>query len=162
MYFQKIRFTVPYHTCIIVRVLIPNPYLKPLEFTNSELDGWMKILRWSKLAPVLSKLSTGSYFRVNNIRVLFFSTKTQISDSHDTLNKRISLIRDPKVTILPVLEKWIEDGNTVRKLDLQWLIKRMIHYNRFDHALEVSTSILYFLSLLLILKFYQHSLIKFC
>ncbi|OVA00590.1 Pentatricopeptide repeat [Macleaya cordata] len=99
----------------------------------------MKLVQWSRLVPLLSRLSCNvSYPRVNKFKVLFFSTKTLNSHSFDSLYKRVSPIRDPKASIIPVLEKWVEDGNTVKRLDLRLLIRRMMYYRRFQHALEIS------------------------
>ncbi|KAF8413888.1 hypothetical protein HHK36_001882 [Tetracentron sinense] len=85
------------------------------------------------------KLACSSIFNSNFgfgfsrvFRVFFSST------SEDTLFKRISPAGDPRVSIVPVLDKWIEEGRTVNREDLQTMIKQMRAYGRFTHALEIS------------------------
>ncbi|KAK9152738.1 hypothetical protein Sjap_000218 [Stephania japonica] len=72
------------------------------------------------------------------LRVSFFSTKTSISRSSHSLQKIVLAITDPKTSIVPELEKWIEEGNTVEKEKLQTLIQRARNYRRPNHALEIS------------------------
>ncbi|XP_019057943.1 PREDICTED: pentatricopeptide repeat-containing protein At4g21705, mitochondrial-like [Tarenaya hassleriana] len=52
------------------------------------------------------------------------------------LYKRISPLGDPKFSIVPVLDEWVREGNSVNKQQLRQLIKELTKYSRFGHALE--------------------------
>ncbi|KAF5204658.1 Pentatricopeptide repeat-containing protein [Thalictrum thalictroides] len=72
---------------------------------------------------------------------LFNSTKTQTSKSEtssDILYNRVSSVKDSKVSIVPILDQWIQDGNTIKKNQLQAMIKQLKLSNRFQHALQMS------------------------
>ncbi|KAA8516861.1 hypothetical protein F0562_017321 [Nyssa sinensis] len=74
-------------------------------------------------------------------RVSLYSTTATVSGagkSKDSLYRRISPIGDPRVSIVPVLDQWIEEGRKVYKDQLQNIIKQLRRYRRFKHALEVS------------------------
>ncbi|OVA14940.1 Pentatricopeptide repeat [Macleaya cordata] len=107
----------------------------------------MKIVcSWNRFNSSSSSSSSssqrGCYYRA--LRVLFYSTETvtstppSTSTSKDTLYKRISPVGDPRVSIVPVLDKWIEEGKSVKREDLRSMIKQLRLYKRFKHALEIS------------------------
>lgn len=77
----------------------------------------------------------------SSARVLYYSTQTLAFKPRDSLYRRISPIGDPTVSIIPVLDGWIEDGNTVEKKELQVMIKQLRGYKRYKHALQVSLCI---------------------
>ncbi|KAH7513117.1 hypothetical protein FEM48_Zijuj12G0162600 [Ziziphus jujuba var. spinosa] len=54
----------------------------------------------------------------------------------DALYRKISPMGDPKVSIVPVLDKWVQDGQYVSKAGLLDIIKELRHYGRYGHALE--------------------------
>ncbi|XP_010439439.1 PREDICTED: pentatricopeptide repeat-containing protein At2g20710, mitochondrial-like [Camelina sativa] len=54
------------------------------------------------------------------------------------LYKRISPLGDPKISIVPVLDEWRGEGNYTSKEELRGMIKELMKYKRFGHALEVS------------------------
>ncbi|CAL9226328.1 unnamed protein product [Arabidopsis halleri] len=54
------------------------------------------------------------------------------------LYKRISPLGDPKISIVPVLDEWRGEGIYTSKEELRGMIKELIKYKRFVHALEVS------------------------
>ncbi|KAJ6878143.1 pentatricopeptide repeat-containing protein [Populus alba x Populus x berolinensis] len=94
---------------------------------------------------LFSLLPQNYQFSISSTRVLaslLFSTKTPtkpLSSSHSTtLCRRIEAIRDPRVSIVPALDQWIKEGNTVDKHHLVSLVRLMKDYKRFKHALEVS------------------------
>ncbi|KAJ8624298.1 hypothetical protein MRB53_032828 [Persea americana] len=72
----------------------------------------------------------------SSARVLYYSTQTLAFKPRDSLYSRISPIGDPTVSIVPVLDGWIEDGNTVEKKELQLLVKQLRRYKRYKHALQ--------------------------
>lgn len=96
---------------------------------------------------LFSLLPQNYQFSISSTRVLaslLFSTKTPtkpLSSSHSTtLCRRIEAIRDPRVSIVPVLDQWVKEGNTVDKHHLVSLVRLMKDYKRFKHALEVFIS----------------------
>ncbi|TXG55169.1 hypothetical protein EZV62_020425 [Acer yangbiense] len=64
-------------------------------------------------------------------------TITQSSPSK-LLYDRIQTIRDPKISVVPVLDKWVGEGNTVDTRKLHNLVRAMKEFKRFHHALEIS------------------------
>lgn len=54
------------------------------------------------------------------------------------LFRRISPLGDPKISIVPVLDQWVAEGNSVERRPFLRLIKRMRSYRRHGHALEIS------------------------
>ncbi|CAB4303861.1 unnamed protein product [Prunus armeniaca] len=60
------------------------------------------------------------------------------SSSSTTLHDRIKVIRDPKASVLPVLEQWVTEGGAVEKQELQSLVRLLKDFRRFNHALEIS------------------------
>ncbi|KAJ9170962.1 hypothetical protein P3X46_019020 [Hevea brasiliensis] len=99
--------------------------------------------------------STKSFPRSLTVRQIYicsrvlaslFSTKAQTQPYRPSsssprvlaLYRRIERVRDPKASVAPVLEKWVSEGNTVQKEQLQFLVRRMKCYRRFNHALEIS------------------------
>ncbi|KAH7513116.1 hypothetical protein FEM48_Zijuj12G0162500 [Ziziphus jujuba var. spinosa] len=103
----------------------------------------------------LFKLNFYNHFRSKNMFIspLFYSTTTTTTKTESTRNSRnqkgsldalyrkISPIGDPKVSIVPVLDKWIHDGRAVDKRRLLDIIKELRHYRRYKHALEDETDL---------------------
>ncbi|XP_073002676.1 pentatricopeptide repeat-containing protein At2g20710, mitochondrial-like [Typha latifolia] len=69
-----------------------------------------------------------------------FSAETVPSDrgSVDSLYSRVVMVANPKISVVPVLEKWIGEGKPVAKQDLQSMVKKMRSMRRYSHALEIS------------------------
>ncbi|KAF2307709.1 hypothetical protein GH714_031077 [Hevea brasiliensis] len=59
-------------------------------------------------------------------------------DSLNELYRRISPVGDPKISIVPILDRWIEEGRSVNKEQLVSFIKKFRYYKRYYHALEIS------------------------
>ncbi|KAK9085247.1 hypothetical protein Sjap_025658 [Stephania japonica] len=73
------------------------------------------------------------------IMLSFYSTETLPSNPwRDTLYGRISQIGDPKLSVSPVLDQWIDEGKSVIPNTLRSMIRQLRAYRRFKHALEVS------------------------
>ncbi|XP_022764060.1 pentatricopeptide repeat-containing protein At2g20710, mitochondrial-like [Durio zibethinus] len=77
------------------------------------------------------------------LRVLSYSTKTlspntSPSKARDSLHIRASRTGDPKASIVPVLNQWLEEGKPIKQSMLQTLIRQLRSFRRFKHALEVS------------------------
>ncbi|KAF5934977.1 hypothetical protein HYC85_026106 [Camellia sinensis] len=66
------------------------------------------------------------------------SSSSSSSSSVDSLYNRLVPFRDPKISIVPVLNAWAEEGRPVTKQELQSLLHLMKNFNRFKHALEIS------------------------
>ncbi|KAL8248201.1 hypothetical protein R6Q59_005069 [Mikania micrantha] len=60
------------------------------------------------------------------------------SDANSSLYRRISPVGDPNISIIPVLDQWISEGRTVDKDSLDKIIKSLMKFRRFKHALEMS------------------------
>ncbi|KAJ4837313.1 hypothetical protein Tsubulata_031453 [Turnera subulata] len=98
----------------------------------------------TKLSSLLHK-NHETHFPVAKVVASFFSTKTlnqapppPSPEQFQLLYGRIKSITDPKDSVLPVLEQWVEEGRPLEKHQLQALIGRLRDLNRVDHALEVS------------------------
>ncbi|CAB4303866.1 unnamed protein product [Prunus armeniaca] len=74
------------------------------------------------------------------LRTLFYSTEALASCSppFETLYHRISRAGNPRVSIVPVLDQWIEEGRDVNKSELQSFVKMLRKYRRYSHALQIS------------------------
>ncbi|KAK7405224.1 hypothetical protein VNO78_06423 [Psophocarpus tetragonolobus] len=66
-----------------------------------------------------------------------FSTVTA-SARRRNLYSRINPLGDPSVSIVPVLDEWIEEGNAVNGYYLKDVVKFLRNRKRLSHALEVS------------------------
>lgn len=58
--------------------------------------------------------------------------------SANKLYRMISPLGDPNVSIVPILDQWVEQVGTVDKGRFITIIKELRHYRRYKHALEVS------------------------
>ncbi|KAK1563811.1 hypothetical protein Q3G72_033233 [Acer saccharum] len=65
-------------------------------------------------------------------------TKEKWSGSMPLIYRKISPIGDPTVSIVPVLDQWVQEGGAVDKETLQVMIKELLSYKRFAHALQMS------------------------
>ncbi|WCJ34111.1 Tetratricopeptide repeat (TPR)-like superfamily protein [Euphorbia peplus] len=67
------------------------------------------------------------------------STNTSPWQSLTTeLYRRINPIGDPTVSVVPVLNQWVEEGRSVHQESLKDIIRKLRSSRRFHHALEVS------------------------
>ncbi|KAK2647377.1 hypothetical protein Ddye_014866 [Dipteronia dyeriana] len=78
-------------------------------------------------------ITTATYER----RGLTLTTK-KWSDSMRLIYRKISPIGDPTVSIVPVLDQWVQDGGAIDKETIQVMIKELRSYKRFAHALQMS------------------------
>ncbi|KAH7841326.1 hypothetical protein Vadar_028445 [Vaccinium darrowii] len=82
-------------------------------------------------------------------KTLHCSTTTTVSfpaKSGDSLYRRISPLGSPTVSIVLVLDQWVVEGRSIKKEQLQNIIKELRRYSRFKHALEVSLSLCFVFS----------------
>ncbi|XP_023531849.1 pentatricopeptide repeat-containing protein At2g20710, mitochondrial-like [Cucurbita pepo subsp. pepo] len=73
------------------------------------------------------------------LRPLFYSTSgsTSFRSPEDSLYLRVSQAGDPRISIVSVLDQWVEEGREVKQSDLQKLIKQLRRFRRFNHALQL-------------------------
>ncbi|KAK7313038.1 hypothetical protein VNO77_37382 [Canavalia gladiata] len=88
------------------------------------------------LTPLFSAIVHNS----RNITANFLHSRLYCSTvtNRRNLYSRISPLGDPSVSVVPVLNKWIEEGNAVNCLHLQRIIKILRSRKRFTQALQVS------------------------
>ncbi|KAJ4837316.1 hypothetical protein Tsubulata_031456 [Turnera subulata] len=74
------------------------------------------------------------------IRALYYSTNSSSypPPPPESLYGRISRAGGPKVSILPIIQDWVQEGNGVNKQYLKNTIKQLRKFRRYAHALEVS------------------------
>ncbi|WJX69256.1 hypothetical protein P8452_53528 [Trifolium repens] len=65
-----------------------------------------------------------------------YTTETSIGFS--ALENRIFKNGDPRTSITPILNQWVEQGREVTQPVLHRIITRLANYRRFSHALQVS------------------------
>ncbi|KAK3227120.1 hypothetical protein Dsin_006982 [Dipteronia sinensis] len=96
----------------------------------------MKLVRLSSiLHSIKSHLSLRNSLGVSSYST---TTATSVRGSMSCLYRKISPIGDPTVSIVPVLDQWVQDGGAIDKETLQVIIKELRFYKRFAHALQIS------------------------
>lgn len=45
---------------------------------------------------------------------------------------------DPSFSVVPVLDQWVQEGNKVKNLELQRIVRDLRARRRYNQALEVS------------------------
>ncbi|KAI3444761.1 hypothetical protein Pfo_001426 [Paulownia fortunei] len=70
-------------------------------------------------------------------RVPLYSTQTQPSSS-DTLYQRLQKCYEQRVSIIPVLDKWVVEGRSLDHEELKRFIKNFRRNRRFKPALEIA------------------------
>lgn len=102
-----------------------------------------------KLARIISRtssfLSQSQSPDLNNIYIFrsktkLYSTKTltpKREQQTTTLYRRISPVGNSNESIVPVLDKWIEEGRPVSQNELRTIVRELRRYGRFKHALQV-------------------------
>lgn len=66
------------------------------------------------------------------------------NDPMSELYRRITPIGDPQVSIVPILDQWVQEGRPISKDQLRIFIKEFRYYKRFHHALEVLALLAHF------------------
>lgn len=56
----------------------------------------------------------------------------------NNLYSRISPLGDPRISLAPVLDQWVEEGKKVKDYELRTIVKGLRERKRFKQALEVS------------------------
>ncbi|KAJ1389746.1 Tetratricopeptide-like helical domain superfamily [Sesbania bispinosa] len=78
----------------------------------------------------------GSKLRLYNTlpRCFHYSSSTP----SDSLFLRISRAGDPNFPVTRLLDQWVEEGRDIKHSELQFFVKQLRVYRRFNHALQVS------------------------
>ncbi|XP_044495744.1 pentatricopeptide repeat-containing protein At2g20710, mitochondrial-like isoform X1 [Mangifera indica] len=103
----------------------------------------MKLVR---LLTILGSVSSQiSHRNVSSISSYSIATgnlrskwRRRMSNSMNALFGRISPLGDPKVSIVPILDQWVQEGRAVDKVQLRDFIKRLRSFRRYTHALQMS------------------------
>ncbi|WCJ34118.1 Tetratricopeptide repeat (TPR)-like superfamily protein [Euphorbia peplus] len=85
----------------------------------------------------------------NGSHSIFYSSKATPLSNHRSvrpskasmseLYRRISPIQDSKISVLPILDQWVEEGRSVDQTRLRKIIKDLgLRCKRYRHALEIS------------------------
>ncbi|XP_044502620.1 uncharacterized protein LOC123223489 [Mangifera indica] len=132
-----------------------NSYNERLEFKKGRRTETLnphKFLRCLLSQMTLVRLSTilrniDCHFALGNVpavRSVSITTEKRSSGnsrwrgSMHALYRRISPVGNPRVSIVPILDQWVEEGRPVKKEQLLIFIKELRSYRRFRHALEIS------------------------
>lgn len=75
-------------------------------------------------------------------RVLTYPTRTLTSSVNliqkTTLYSRLTQVANPKDSIVPILDQWVQEGRSVDQEDLHKIIRVLREFKRFNHALQIS------------------------
>ncbi|XP_061357668.1 pentatricopeptide repeat-containing protein At2g20710, mitochondrial-like [Gastrolobium bilobum] len=84
---------------------------------------------------IRSRCKLFDIFRVGSLPL--YSTEAVVS-SPPALEKRILESGNPKISMVPILNQWVEEGKDVTQPQLQRIITQLSNFRRFTHALQVS------------------------
>ncbi|CAK9177596.1 unnamed protein product [Ilex paraguariensis] len=93
---------------------------------------------------MMKLIHSNSWCKCRNLsrvfRVCLFSTNSPIEPSRteDTLFRRLLPASDPKVSVVPILDRWLVEGKPIEQEELQKIIKQLRNFRRFKDALEIS------------------------
>lgn len=62
----------------------------------------------------------------------------------DTLGRRLMSLTFPKRSAVIAIRKWQEEGHTIRKYELNHIVRELRKLKRYKHALEVFNSFFFF------------------
>ncbi|KAI3456268.1 hypothetical protein Pfo_012931 [Paulownia fortunei] len=97
-----------------------------------------------KLFSLSSSMNSRAFSFYQKIQIQLFRTtptRTRFSINRSvsgSLYSKISPLGDPNLSVVPVLDQWIGQGNFTYKGELQRVINELMTHRRFKHALEVS------------------------
>ncbi|XP_065853730.1 pentatricopeptide repeat-containing protein At2g20710, mitochondrial-like [Euphorbia lathyris] len=101
----------------------------------------MKLARLSSLLREITTFGTrnGPHSNSYSSNAMLSHRSVRPSEGSRTeLFRRISPIGDSKISILPILDQWVEEGRPVDERILKRIIRDLRCYKRYRHALEVS------------------------
>ncbi|GAB2262943.1 hypothetical protein Droror1_Dr00003940 [Drosera rotundifolia] len=56
----------------------------------------------------------------------------------DSLYQRLSRAGNPRTSMVPILEQWLQEGRSVNQDELRFLVTRLRKFRRYIHALQIS------------------------
>lgn len=68
----------------------------------------------------------------------YSSSITSKPSNSSRLFQRITTLKDPNVSIFPILDHWITEGNTLKEPEFQRFVRELRARKRYSHALQVS------------------------
>ncbi|CAM8977665.1 unnamed protein product [Rhodiola kirilowii] len=83
---------------------------------------------------MMLKIGRRSWRFSTSLEALYSSTPTPV----DALYKTISRAGDPRVSVIPIIEQFVQNGGTILQHQLIRFIKEFRKYKRYKHALEIS------------------------
>jgi len=67
------------------------------------------------------------------------SSSSSSGGGRDTLGRRLFALVHPKRSAVVTIRKWKEEGNVVRKYELNRIVRELRRLKRYKHALEVNS-----------------------
>ena len=74
----------------------------------------------------------------NAILIVRSYSTTTTTSRRKNLFSRICPMGDPSFSVVPVLDQWVQEGNKVKNLELQRIVRDLRARRRYNQALEVS------------------------
>ncbi|KAK6917539.1 Pentatricopeptide repeat [Dillenia turbinata] len=96
----------------------------------------MKLVRFAQ-----NQWRSSSYSQPQISYSLFFSkpiSNSSLVRPRKSLYGKISEIGNPNVSIVPILDQWVQEGNKVEAHELRDFIKEFRYFRRYHHALQIS------------------------
>ncbi|WCJ34113.1 Tetratricopeptide repeat (TPR)-like superfamily protein [Euphorbia peplus] len=94
----------------------------------------MNFAPFRRLLLEICRFGSGNGIRSN----LYSSTAMSIPEGSKTeLYRRICVVGDPKVSILPILKQWVEEGRSVDEQTLDFIVSELRCLKRPNHALQI-------------------------
>lgn len=92
--------------------------------------------------PMASKLFSTIFnnkrnFTKTNLEIFTRAYRAAKPVARNNLYSRISPLGDPDVSLTPVLDQWVLEGQKISELELQRIIRQLRSRKRFKHALQV-------------------------
>ncbi|KAK6940829.1 Pentatricopeptide repeat [Dillenia turbinata] len=85
---------------------------------------------------VRTALAAGRHFSTETVAKTTTSANAS-SGGRDTLGRRLLSLVYPKLSAVIAINKWKEEGHTVRKYELNRIVRELRKLKRFKHALEI-------------------------
>ena len=103
-----------------------------------KLTGSHSVRSWRRCRFLSSRVCDGVLCRYSTSSSTSSpSTSSSENNRVSSLYKRISIAGDPRVSMAPILDEWIQEGHEIDRKDLYFLVNRLRNFRRFTHALQV-------------------------
>ncbi|GMH12607.1 hypothetical protein Nepgr_014448 [Nepenthes gracilis] len=94
-------------------------------------------LRKGPLDKVNSVVKSAAQQEHHRVLCSYSTSIVTSSAADDSLYRRISRAGNPSFSMVPILDQWVQEGRSVSLDELRFLVKRLKHFKRFKHSLEV-------------------------